>query len=67
LIYLPNQSGNVIVFKASPMFELVSVNGVGEYSNSSLAMSEGDILFRTYQNLWCIAAPKKTAAAARTE
>ncbi len=54
-IYQPNQSGDVIVLKASPKFEVVSVNSVKEFTNSSIAVSEGELFLRTYQSLWCIA------------
>jgi len=61
-IYMPNQSGDVVILKASPEFKLVAVNTVGEYSNSSLAISEGEIFFRTWKGLWCISPRKQTAS-----
>src|SRR5690606_32567553 len=54
-IYLPNQSGDVFVFRADPKkFELIATNSVGEPTNSSLAVSRGDIFLRTHKALWCI-------------
>jgi outer membrane protein assembly factor BamB len=53
--YTVNQGGDCFVFKASPKFELVSVNPLGERSNSSIAPSNGELFIRTHQALWCIA------------
>jgi outer membrane protein assembly factor BamB len=53
-IYVPNQSGDVIVFRASPKFELIGVNSIGgERCNASLAAADGQLLLRTHANLWC--------------
>ena len=35
-------------------FEQLAVNSLGEQSNSSLAVSDGDIFARTFQALYCI-------------
>jgi hypothetical protein len=54
-IYLPNQSGDVIVLRASPKFEVIAVNSIGnEMCNASLAVSDGDLFLRTDKHLWCI-------------
>ncbi|MCI0535236.1 MAG: PQQ-like beta-propeller repeat protein [Verrucomicrobiales bacterium] len=54
-LYVPNQSGDVVILRASPKFELIGANSIGnELSNSSLAISNGELFFRTHQNLWCI-------------
>ena len=54
-IYVPNQSGDVVVLKASPDYEVLAVNGVGnELTNASLAVSDGDIFLRTHEHLYCI-------------
>jgi outer membrane protein assembly factor BamB len=57
--YTVTQGGDCFVFKASPKFELVSVNPLGERSNSSIAPSNGELFIRTHQALWCIAAARK--------
>lgn len=63
LIYILNQSGDCIVLRASPKFEVVSTNAVGnELCNASLAVSDGDLFIRTHKHLWCIAETKKTAS-----
>jgi outer membrane protein assembly factor BamB len=53
--YSINQGGDCFVFKASPKFELVSVNPLGETSNSSIVpASDRSILIRTHKALWLI-------------
>ena len=54
-IYILNQSGDTIILKASPTFDLIGVNSIGnELTNASLAASEGQLFIRTHQNLWCV-------------
>ena len=63
-VYAVNQSGDFIVFKTGPKFELVSVNSSGDdLTNASLVPSNGEFFFRTHKHLWCISG-KRTAAAA---
>ena len=52
-LYLPNQAGDVFVVRASPTFELLATNSVGESTNASLAASDGELFLRTDKNLWC--------------
>jgi outer membrane protein assembly factor BamB len=54
-IYVPNQSGDVFVLRAGPQFELLATNSVGESTNASLAASDGELLMRTDNSLWCFA------------
>lgn len=54
--YTITQGGDCFVFKASPKFELISVNSLGEPSNSSIVPSNGELFIRTHQALWCIGA-----------
>lgn len=63
-IYTLNQSGDAVVLKASPKFEVVSVNALeSELTNASLAVSDGELFVRTHKHLWCIGESKiKTAA-----
>lgn len=56
LCYSMNQGGDCFVFRASPEFELVSVNSLGESTNSSVAASGGRLFLRTHRHLWCIGA-----------
>lgn len=54
--YVTNQDGTTIVFKPNPeKFELIARNELGEHSNSTPALSNGQIFLRTYENLYCIA------------
>jgi outer membrane protein assembly factor BamB len=56
--YTINQGGDCFVFKAKPAFELVSVNPLGERSNSSIVPSNGELFIRTHKALWCISGAK---------
>lgn len=54
-LYLLMRNGETIVFAASPTFEVLAVNKLsGGDTNSSLAISNGQIFVRTFKNLWCI-------------
>jgi outer membrane protein assembly factor BamB/Ca2+-binding EF-hand superfamily protein len=55
MIYVPNQSGDVFVLRASPKFELLATNSVNESSNASLAPSDNELFLRTDKALWCFA------------
>jgi outer membrane protein assembly factor BamB len=57
LLYVVNQSGDTFVLKASPKFELIATNPVGELSNSTPALSRGQVFLRTHQSLWCFGQP----------
>jgi outer membrane protein assembly factor BamB len=62
-IYAMNQSGDVVVFKAGPKFEVVAVNSIGnETTNASLIPSNGEFLLRTHKHLWCIGESKAAAS-----
>lgn len=55
-LYVPNQSGDVFVLRASPQFSCLATNSLGgERMNASVAVSNGEIFLRTHQHLWCIA------------
>ena len=56
--YTINQGGDCFVFKASPEFELISVNSLGDGSNSSIVPSDGELFIRTHEALWCISDKK---------
>lgn len=57
LLYALNKSGDCFLVRASPKFEVVGTNTVGEPLNSSPAMSDGEIFIRTWKGLWCLANP----------
>jgi outer membrane protein assembly factor BamB len=53
--YVTGKSGTTVVFKPNPKsFELVASNALGEDSNSTPAVSNGEIFLRTFKNLHCI-------------
>lgn len=62
-LYAVNQGGDAFVLKASPKFDLLSVNPMGEKVIGSIAVSNGDLFIRGHKHLFCIGGPKKTARA----
>ena len=58
-LYAVNQAGDAFVWKAAPKFELLATNSLGEATDSSPAVSDGDIFMRTHQSLWCLGAGTK--------
>lgn len=59
-LYVLMRNGKTLVFRASPKYELLATNslGRGEQTNSSLAVSEGDIFIRTFKHLYCVGKKK---------
>jgi len=55
-LYILMRNGATNVLAASPAFESVAVNRLadGEESNSSPAVSNGQLFLRTFKHLWCI-------------
>lgn len=54
-LYATCQKGVTFVFAADPtQFKLIAKNDVGEKSNSTLAISNGQIFLRTWGHLYCI-------------
>jgi outer membrane protein assembly factor BamB len=58
-LYVVNHSGDTFVVRASPKFELLATNSLGEHTDGSIAVSDGEIFLRTYENLWCLGAKRK--------
>ncbi|MEN3943469.1 PQQ-binding-like beta-propeller repeat protein [Prosthecobacter sp. SYSU 5D2] len=54
LCYAVNQGGDAFIFRASPTFELLATNSIGEKVIGSMAVSDGQIFIRSYEHLWCI-------------
>lgn len=54
LLYVVNHSGDTLVLRASPKFELLAINSLGEHTEGSIAVSDGELFIRTHQALWCI-------------
>jgi outer membrane protein assembly factor BamB len=61
-LYATSQQGETVVFAAKPTFQVLARNPIGERTNSSLAVSEGELFLRTYNHLWCIRTSKTTAS-----
>ena len=60
-VYILIALGFVIIFKASPTFEQVAANSIGnEESNSSIIVVDGEIFLRTHKALWKIGRGKVT-------
>ena len=53
-LYVPNRDGETVVVAAAPRFEVLSRNPLGETTQASLAVSDGEIFLRTFKHLWCI-------------
>jgi outer membrane protein assembly factor BamB len=53
--YAPGQDGTVLVFKPSPdKFELLARNTLGEPTNSTPAISDGEFFLRTMKAVYCV-------------
>ena len=52
--YAVNQGGDAFVFKASPKFELLSTNSMGEKVIGSIAVSDGHLFIRGHKHLFCV-------------
>ena len=58
-LYLLMRNGETVVMAANPKHDVLAVNSLGgEQTNSSVAISNGEIFIRTFKNLWCIADKK---------
>ena len=54
-IYVMNQSGDTFVFRPSPeKYDQVARNSLGEPTNSTPVISDGQLFLRTQEALWCI-------------
>ncbi len=58
-LYATDQSGDTFVVAARPEYELIGKNRLGEHTDASPAISDGEVFIRTHQHLWCIANTKK--------
>jgi outer membrane protein assembly factor BamB len=53
-LYVTSRNGTTLVFAASPKYNLLATNRLGEHTDASIAISGGDLFIRTYKHLWCI-------------
>lgn len=57
-LYVVNQSGDTLLLRAAPKYELLASNPLGELSNSTPAFSDGQVFIRTHAALYCVAEGK---------
>jgi outer membrane protein assembly factor BamB len=57
-LYVTDRNGTTLVMAANPKFELLASNRLGEHTDASIAVSNGDLFIRTYKSLWCISEKK---------
>jgi outer membrane protein assembly factor BamB len=55
-LYVMMRNAETLVFAASPKYEVLAANslGAGEQTNSTPAISNGEVFLRTFKHLWCI-------------
>jgi outer membrane protein assembly factor BamB len=53
-VYVTSEEGVTSVFRAGPKFELIAENPTGEYTLSSIAVSQGQLFLRTEKFLYAI-------------
>jgi outer membrane protein assembly factor BamB len=54
-LYAITVDGDVVVLKAGPKYELLAINPLGEKSDATPAVANGQLLLRTVSHLICIA------------
>ncbi len=57
-LYVMTKQGDTHVFAANPKYELLATNRLGEPTNASIAVSNGELYIRTDKHLWCISEKK---------
>jgi outer membrane protein assembly factor BamB len=59
-LYCLTRDASTVIFNASPKYEVLATNRLGkaETTNSSVAVSNGELFLRTNQHLWCISEKK---------
>lgn len=57
-LYVQCHNGDTLVFAASPTYEHLATNKLGDGTYASFAVSDGEIFTRTNKTLWCIAEKK---------
>jgi outer membrane protein assembly factor BamB len=56
-IYLSNNDGKTFVVRAGTQFELLATNDLGERITATLAITGGELLYRTDSHLYLIGSP----------
>jgi outer membrane protein assembly factor BamB len=60
-IYVTSEEGLTSVFRAGPKFEVLAENATGEYTLSTIAVSNGQLFLRTEKHLYAIGAGKTSS------
>jgi outer membrane protein assembly factor BamB len=54
-LYITMRNGTTLVLAASPKYEELAINDIGnEHTDASIAPSDGQLFIRSYKHLWCI-------------
>ncbi len=59
-LYVSNLEGDTYVVRASPKFEMLAKNSVGEPTYAALAPAHGELFLRTHGHLYCISSAAGT-------
>jgi outer membrane protein assembly factor BamB len=54
-LYVTGTGGETQVLAARPQYQLLATNRLGEHTNASIAVSNGELFIRTDKHLWCVA------------
>jgi outer membrane protein assembly factor BamB len=57
-LYALTRNGDTHIFAARPKYEILATNRLGEPSNASIAVAQGELFIRTSKHLWCISESK---------
>jgi outer membrane protein assembly factor BamB len=57
-LYINTMNGDTLVLSASPKYQLLARNSLGERVLSSIAVVGDELFIRTYEHLWCLGAGK---------
>ena len=59
-LWISNLGGQTFVIKASPTYELLATNTMGEGTRASLAFSDSQVFVRTFRALYCVGTRRKS-------
>ena len=54
-MYVSNLEGQTFVLAASPKFQRLATNDLGEPTYAALAAAHGELYLRTWKHLYCLA------------
>ncbi len=58
-LYVTTRGGTTLVFAASPKYQLLASNRLGEHVDASIAVADRELFIRSYRHLWCIGAKRE--------